>query len=875
MSNILRTVVATLALGWSGLLAADEPLFPFVISYDAPGNVTDVSAWLQRPAGKHGFVRNENGQLTTDAGPIRFWGANFAFEACFPTHDEAERVAARLARLGINCVRLHHMDMRSIWGHSPNKLTIAPQQIERLDYLVYQLKRHGVYIDMNLHVSRWFDKAEGFVARERRPEFDKGLDNFEPRMIELQKKYARDLLTHLNPYLKTDYVHEPAMAFVEISNEDALYAIWSSGKLDQLLDPYRATFRELWNGWLRRKYDSTAKLRRAWSEGTTTVGGGEMLRNGAFAEPWEKHWRLERDDRTKIDVSIAPVKREDGRHMLRLVVSRLGNVPWHPQLVQAGFRLKKGAVYTLAFRLRSDKAETCEVACQMAHEPWQRLGLGTKLETGLKWERHRLTFIAPAEDANARIAFTQLQPGVYELADVSLRSEGIVGLEPDERLENDSVPTLRHSPSISPASNDFCDFLWDTERSYWQGMYRYLKDELRVRSLVSGTQLRYSPIHVQAGLDYLDGHAYWQHPAFPHRSWNMKDWYVNDIAMVNQPGGTLTRLASSRVAGQPYTVSEYNHPAPNAYAAEGFPMIAAFGAFQNWDGIYSFAYSHSRQFEPRRIESFFDIKGNTAVLAHSPACVAMFLRGDVAPASHPATFPFSREEERRQLHEAQSAWSLTADALRLDPRLMLVHGTALDLTAQGATDSSQASNAEKHSQPIVWRTVSDTGEICWDVSQKDAGYFTVNARRSKIFTGFVRGRTFRLGKVILKIGPTRLDWATVSMTAIDGDGFDRPGRILVAATGWVQNRDAKLEHLGGPRITLRDQWGREPVLCEGIQASLTLPVPAERVKCYPLDEAGRRRAAISVGGCGNAAQVDLAPRHKTVWYEVVIRPAGS
>jgi hypothetical protein len=62
------------------------------------------------------------------------------------------------------------------------------------------------------------------------------------------------------------------------------------------------TFRKLWNGWLRRKYGNTDKLRAAWSAGTATAGGGEMLRNGNFAEPWPKDWRLERDEQTGVEI---------------------------------------------------------------------------------------------------------------------------------------------------------------------------------------------------------------------------------------------------------------------------------------------------------------------------------------------------------------------------------------------------------------------------------------------------------------------------------------------------------------------------------------------------------------------------------------------
>ena len=73
--------------------------------------------------------------------------------------------------------------------------------------------------------------------------------------------------------------------------------------------------------------------------------------------------------------------------------------------------------------------------------------------------------------------------------------------------------------------------------------------------------------------------------------------------------------------------------------------LAAFGAFQAWDGIFSFTYSHSQDFEPGRITSFFDIKGDTAKLVHMPACAAMFLRGDVAPAQETLRAPLSRSAE--------------------------------------------------------------------------------------------------------------------------------------------------------------------------------------------------------------------------------------
>ena len=60
------------------------------------------------------------------------------------------------------------------------------------------------------------------------------------------------------------------------------------------------------------------------------------------------------------------------------------------------------------------------------------------------------------------------------------------------------------------------------------------------------------------------------------------------------------------------------------------------------------------------------------------------------------------------------------------------------------------------------------------------------------------------------------------------------------------------------------------MLAEGISAEIALPVPADRVRVYPLDESGNRRAAIECSEREGKAAVVLGPAHKTVWYEVEI-----
>ena len=71
------------------------------------------------------------------------------------------------------------------------------------------IKKNGVYVDLNLHVSYSYWQGKDYAkdglkdnaARDRfLPTFGKGIDRIEDDFIEQQKDYARRLLGHKNPY---------------------------------------------------------------------------------------------------------------------------------------------------------------------------------------------------------------------------------------------------------------------------------------------------------------------------------------------------------------------------------------------------------------------------------------------------------------------------------------------------------------------------------------------------------------------------------------------------------------------------------------------------------------------------------------------------
>lgn len=219
-----------------GLSAQPPAMEPFEMIWNAEGPfLADVSFLLDAPAGKHGFVKVLNGRFADGQGKrLRLWGVNFSFNASFPDKKDAPAVAAHLARFGVNCVRIHHHDWRSPRGlidsSQPDSRHLSAEMLDRFDFLVSELKKRGIYVDLNMNVARAFQDADG-VKDAGLLGFAKAVTQFDPRMIELQKEFAHAYLTHKNPYTGNEYRNEPAVAIVEIVNENSLIEYWARGRL--------------------------------------------------------------------------------------------------------------------------------------------------------------------------------------------------------------------------------------------------------------------------------------------------------------------------------------------------------------------------------------------------------------------------------------------------------------------------------------------------------------------------------------------------------------------------------------------------------------------------------------------------------------------
>ena len=648
----------------------------------------DLSMLLEAPAGKSGQIVARDGHLAfPDGRRFRIWGMNATGQGGLPAKENAARVAARLAGLGINCIRFHMLDRVAPGGliaaQRDDTRHLDPGQLDKLDFFIAELKQRGIYTDLNLNVGRTYKAGDGVKDFEYLG-FAKAVTFYDERLLELQREFARHLLTHKNPYTGLPYTHEPAVVLVEFLNENSLVEAWMDNRLrgqntrqnpgtwTDIPASYGADLTARYNAWLKEKY--APPVLRSWREAAGLA-------------------------------AAAPIPR------------------LHPD--------------------------------QFARAPQDQ-------------------FHAEAE------------------------------------------------------------FYLEVERDFYQGMARFLRADLRVKSLLMGNsdhghhKTGYPQLAGISLLDVVDSHVYWQHPNYVSdpQSGRKTGFAIGNTPMVDDPlHSTVVQLSRSAFAGQPFTVSEVNHPFPNEFACEGIPILAAYGALQDWDGIFWYTLAHQEIGSLKPVmNGHFDHAMEPVKLAQIPAGALLFLRADVRPARTTRERSYTREQVRESIRlSAKEHRPYFTPGFPL--ALPLQHGSRIASLAGPAT----AVPAWTNSNPLV----SDTGELTWRHGEAGSGLVAVNTDRSQALVGFVGVRPARLKNLAVEVRPA---FCAITLGALDSRSISQSGRLLLTATARMANTGMVWN---GPRNSL-ETWGGAPTRIEPVAGRIHL-TQLDRVKSItarPLDGAG-------------------------------------
>ncbi|MCQ2572339.1 MAG: carbohydrate binding domain-containing protein [Treponema sp.] len=707
-----------------GLRSADGA-FPFnVLDQDEKSLVScrDLNKEIKNDS-PHVMV-DENGHLSLDGERFRIFGTNLSG---FPEKNQAERNARSLADRGYNCIRFHHTDadwVKCFIKKNPDgKRVIDPVSLDKFDYFVFMLKKYGIYTNLNLLTGRTYTEKDGMPAgtdaiSDWKNRHLIGFWNQQAR--NLQKEYAKALLEHVNPYTGIALKDDPALCIVEINNEQGMIHSYFSNNFYDTPDNLWNEIDFQWNQWLKNQNETYKKLSEKYNQ---------FYPIGKTLIDEKNHWNLENHEGAK-------ASRSGSGNSSEIKITENGKAGWHVQFNSSGLNIQKNQVYTVSFKAKASKKCDISVGLMMAHDPWQNIGWNKNISLDKDWNDYEFVVSGLQADTNARLNF----------GDMGFLSGTKIEFKDLKMYEGGKTTSVKESSNgvLFPKAGDYgelpegykklvLNFLYDMEKEYWTDMRNYVRNTIGCPALQMGSAMGNMTTGLSMLFDIIDSHAYFNHPSFPGNSWDQVNFYVQNDDLTRQKNSkTLTNLAGFRVFGKPFSVSEYDHPYPNQFSAEMYPMYAAFASFQDWDAIYTFCSDviEKDDSKNRKISGYFDQTHNPVKTAAAPIASRIFRTGAVPPAKKSVIIELNEEKERENLYKFGS-WSVgNTSVFGFDSAMAMKNRTGIKWN----DNSCGISDMEEDSE-ILWEEKKGTfcaaGENAFVfVGRKDSPFYKAKVKQN-------------------------------------------------------------------------------------------------------------------------------------------------
>ena len=261
-------------------VAAEDTWFPILPDDDefSDESIIDMSGLLHTPAGKFGFVQRKGNALVFSNQPdqpVKFWGMVAGMTSAVELRDQQARF---YAKHGINMVRQH--PVQSVIGvlrtdPRTGKREFDKQRLDTWDRWFATLKKHGIYMTWSCFYPHVITMDDGYpqdlydeLPGRGQGKSSSGMVNFMPRLQDAEWEWEKALLLHKNPYTGLRYVDDPALAVIEVHNEDCIFfhSPLNTLRLDRM-PKHAAVLRQLWMEWLKKRYGTDQKLQQAWGAG--------------------------------------------------------------------------------------------------------------------------------------------------------------------------------------------------------------------------------------------------------------------------------------------------------------------------------------------------------------------------------------------------------------------------------------------------------------------------------------------------------------------------------------------------------------------------------------------------------------------------------
>ncbi|MCH5374116.1 MAG: hypothetical protein JJ992_09075, partial [Planctomycetes bacterium] len=308
---------------------------------------------------------------------------------------------------------------------------------------------------------------------------------------------------------------------------------------------------------------------------------------------------------------------------------------------------------------------------------------------------------------------------------------------------------------------------------------------------------------------------------------------------------------------------------------------------QDWDGVWRFAYSHTRDSIPApRPLNYFDVASDPLNQAAERASLCLFLRGDLEPAQHAVAIAATGSQLRKTpitSRDKTPSWNALAWLTRVgwtvaDDQPASVPGKVTLPIIGGRIDPFAGDAGQRiidGLHAVGWlprdngtdltekRLVSENGQLTIDAP---ANTFVLDTARTA--GGFApAGARIETQCATIEIQETD---ATVWISSLDGQPIGSSKRLLITHLTDLQNTGARYADRAR-KILL--SWGGLPHLVQAGGATVALRVPGRSdAKVYGLATNGKRTGEINPTRTSNELMIPLSVSDNgkaRMLYEVV------
>jgi len=409
-------------------------------------------------------------------------------------------------------------------------------------------------------------------------------------------------------------------------------------------------------------------------------------------------------------------------------------------------------------------------------------------------------------------------------------------------------------------------FLADLEAAFCDRMRRFVREEVGSKVLLTDMSCWKNAVAYQltrTHYDYVDDHFYVDHPQFLEQPWRLPSKCPNANPVRGASAG-FESVAKHRLLDRPFTITEFNYSAPGQFRGVGGMMLGAQAALQGYDGIWRFAWSHSRDgvLSPRPM-SYFDVARDPLQRATERAVLALYLRRDLEPLAE--TFAVTLPERavrsnfdcgpQADIRDMWFGWYAKFGT-------WVGEGRPPFATASEAFPKAYSMSGDDFRRLAGARRPGD-GQVAID---RDAGVFAVDTPRTQGF--FAEGGRHASGCLSATVsGAPAAVWAS----SLDGRPVASSSRLLLTHVTDVQDEGTVYADRAK---TVLVKWGRLPHLMRAGRAEVALALSGGRpAKVYALAADGSRRAEVpsraSGGRLSFVADTARDPADATYLYEIV------